>query len=191
LLLPQLPLLAISLSNGGPCLVIGQEQENIVSVLHLPATGDILLLYPGESLRDQIRLWRGRRLGRRIETSFEKSLPEIRGLLRHAGAALVDATDDPSQAADALLQAVTRLGANAAAVYSERMHDGLELFVRVRGSMFLLGPLLDDEWDGFFERWPYRPRAAAVSRVTYPGRGVRGVPARFTHRFSDWKWPGR
>ena len=123
-----------------------------MSVLQLPVTADVLLLYPGDSLKDQIGLWALRRPGRQVDMSFERLLPEIRELLRHASAAMVDATEDPSQATDALLQAVARLGANAVAVYTETTHDGLELFVRMRGSLFLLGPLVDEQWDELFER---------------------------------------
>ncbi|KKK48616.1 hypothetical protein LCGC14_3143320, partial [marine sediment metagenome] len=45
---------------------------------------------------------------RQDEGSFERSLPEIRKLLRVSSTVLVDATEDPSQATDAFLQAVAR-----------------------------------------------------------------------------------
>ena len=64
---------------------------------------------------------------------------------------MVDATEDPAQATDAFLQAVARLGAAAVTMYTEAAHDDLELFVRMRGSMFLLGPLLDQQWEEVFE----------------------------------------
>ena len=123
-----------------------------MSVLHLPVTSDVLLLYPGESLKDQIDIWALRHPDRQVVASFVRSLPEIRWLLRHAGASLVDATEDPAQATDAFLQSVARLGSRAVTMYSETMHDGLELFTRMQGSLFLAGPLFDEQWEELFER---------------------------------------
>jgi hypothetical protein len=65
--------------------------------------------------------------------------------------AVVDATDDPAQACDAFSQAAGQLGAGATGMYSEHMPDGLEVFVRSRGALMLLGPLGEVEWDGFFD----------------------------------------
>ena len=44
------------------------------------------------------------------------------------------------------------LGVGAAAMYTERMREGLELFVRSRGAQLLLGPLAEAEWEAFFAR---------------------------------------
>jgi hypothetical protein len=118
-----------------------------VSVMQLPITTDILLLYPSESLRNQIDLWSVRHPEQQVGASFERSLPEIRQLLQHTGVALVDATMDAAQATDAFLQAVARLGANAVSVYTEATNDDLELIARMRGSLFLLGPLFDEQWE--------------------------------------------
>jgi hypothetical protein len=115
-------------------------------------TTDVLLLYPGESLSDQLGIWARRYSDRHVETSFERSLPEIRRLLRRAGTVVIDASEDPSQATDAFLQAVTQLGASAVTMYTERMHDDLEMFVRLRGSLFILGPLFEQQWDELLER---------------------------------------
>ena len=70
-----------------------------MSVLHLPVTADVLLLYPGESLKDQIGLWAVRHPERRVEMSCGWSLPEVRALLHYAGAVLVDATENPASCA--------------------------------------------------------------------------------------------
>jgi hypothetical protein len=123
-----------------------------VGTLTISTTSDVLLLYPGASLTGQVRAWAERHPGRQVAVSFERSLPEIRKLLARAHSAMVDGTEDGSLATDAFLQAVARLGAGAVTMYTEKMHDGLELFVRVRGSPFLLGPMLDGEWDALFER---------------------------------------
>ena len=162
-----------------------------MSTLFLPTTADVLLLYPGESLQDQIGLWSQRHPERRVNVSIARSLPEIRQLLRRAGAALVDATEDPAQAADAFLQAVTRLGADAVTMYTEVMHDGLELFARVRGSLFLAGPLFDQQWEELFEWLLRTPEAAPVARSAASQRPLPGYSlgqrerqgARFTNRF--------
>lgn len=132
----------------------------------MPDTVDVLLLYPGESLSRQICRVAEQDSQWRIETSFERSLPEIRRQLRRSSLALIDATEDPSQATDAFLQAVARLGRDAAAMYTDVMHEGLELFVRLHGSPFFLGPLHDEEWAKLFERLPAR-KTALPTRQTF------------------------
>ena len=134
------------------------------------ATADILLLYAGESFRDQIGFWAFRHPQRRVDASCERSLPAIRQLLSHARATVVDATKDPAQATDAFLQAVARLGAAAVTMYTEAAHDDLELFVRMRGSQFLLGPLLDQQWEEVLERLLRAKRPLPVVRVPAPQR---------------------
>lgn len=169
-----------------------------MSVLHLPDTADILLLFPGESLLGQISLWSRRHPERQVQASFERSLPEIRSLLRHAGASLVDATEDPGMATDAFLQAVTRLGADAVTMYTEVMHDDLELFVRVRGSLFLQGPLFDEQWEEYFDRllrnkWAPPAVRSLASRQQLPARlreRLRRQRERFMNRFrTGLEWP--
>ena len=142
-----------------------------MSAIRHPATADLLLLYPGESLKEQISRWALQHPERQVNVSFEQSLPGIRRLLRHADATLLDATQDPSMAIEAFLQAVSCLGTDAVTVYAETLHDGLEFFVRLRGVPFLLGPLCDEQWDAFFEHimrancvewplWPARKRSS-------------------------------
>ena len=63
---------------------------------------------------------------------------------------LVDASDDHAQAIELFSQSVARLGSRRVAVYTERMHEGLELFVRTQGAWLLLGPLSEQQWEGFF-----------------------------------------
>jgi hypothetical protein len=118
-----------------------------MSTICRPATADVLLLYPGQSLRDQMELWCGRHPDRRVQVSCERSLPEIRQLLHRAESTIIDATEDPCQATDAFLQAVARLGAGAVTIYTASGCDDLEVFVRMRGSLFLLGPLFDEQWE--------------------------------------------
>jgi hypothetical protein len=168
-----------------------------MSLLHLPATTDILLLYPGQSLLDQVDLWAAQHPERQLEVSRERSLPEIRDLLRHSGAAVADATEDPAQATDAFLQAVTRLGRSAVAMYTEVMHDDLELFVRMQGSLFLLGPLYEEQWEELFERLmrvhvvvPRLPASTPQRLVAGSAkRGVRRQPPFINRLGAAMDWP--
>lgn len=141
-----------------------------MSVTCRSATADVLLLYPGDSLRDQIGLWAVRHPEQRVAVSFERSLPKMRRLLNRVGATLVDATKDPSMAADAFLQAAARLGAGAVAVYTEVRHDDIELFVRLRGAPFLLGPLFDQQWEDHLDSLFHASRRSPIVRALPPQR---------------------
>ena len=132
--------------------------------MHFSVPVNILLLYPGESLKRQIGRWALRHRDRNVGMSFERSLPEIRNLVHHADMVLVDATEDPSQATDVFLQAVARLGVNAVAMYTEATHHELEQFVRMHGSLFLLGPLPEDGLVSLFGRLPERKTALPILR---------------------------
>lgn len=128
------------------------ERERVVrkpTVLR-PASG-IMLFYPGRLLRSQIFDWAEQHGGCRAAVSFERSLPGIRKWLRRAALAVIDATEDPAQAADAFLQSVGALRADSVAVYTEKMHDGLELLVRMLGAPLLLGPMSTEEWEEYLE----------------------------------------
>jgi hypothetical protein len=86
----------------------------------------------------------------------------IGGALDGAHLALVDASDDHAQAIDLFSQAVARMGARHASVYTERMHEGLELFVRKQGAWLLLGPLSDEQWEDYFSAMLPESRREAV-----------------------------
>lgn len=118
------------------------------------AVREVVLLYPGDSLSQQAAAWGRNHADCAVRRSAVKSLPGIRSALHGADLALIDATDDYPQAIDAFSQARSQLGAEATTIYTERMHEGLEMFVRLHGSLLLLGPLGDAEWDGFFESNP-------------------------------------
>ncbi len=69
--------------------------------------------------------------------------------------AVIDASEDPAQAVDVFLQAVGMLGIGAVAVYVEKTHEDLELFVRMMGALLLLGPMSMEEWESFLDhRFP-------------------------------------
>ncbi|MFP4356114.1 MAG: hypothetical protein ACLFUJ_13405 [Phycisphaerae bacterium] len=61
---------------------------------------------------------------------------------------------DATEAADTALKILDhvlscRRGGNVL-VYTDRMHEGLELDVRQRGVGFVLGPLTPEQWEGVF-----------------------------------------
>ena len=118
---------------------------------------------------------------RHVEACLGWSQEDQRVLLRYARAALVDATEDAARAREMFLRAVASLGAGAVVMYTEIMHDALELFVRLRGSLFLLGPLFDEQWEEYFAR------LLRVKHAT-PGRPilVRQRP-RFTRSLDHWE----
>ena len=110
----------------------------------------IAVCYPTKSLSCQMAQWVEGRDDCRVEPVVARSAMAIRRSLDGADMALVDASEDHEQAIDLYSQAVARLGARKASVYTERMHEGLELFVRTQGSWLLLGPLTDKQWNDYF-----------------------------------------
>ena len=112
----------------------------------------IAVCYPTESLSCQVAQWAGEHDDCTVEPVFARSVLEIRRSLQGADMVVIDATDDHAQAIDAFSQSIARLGPGRVTVYTERMHEGLELFVRKQGSWLLLGPLTHLEWEGLFSR---------------------------------------
>jgi hypothetical protein len=129
----------------------------------LRSVQEIAVLYPCDSLARQILAWARRHTDCAVRPVFARSLPAIRAAIRGARAVLVDATEDHVQAIDAFSEAMTQRGAAAATVYTERVHEGLELFVRAHGALLLLGPLSDAQWEEFLQR-PLRSSAGNRSR---------------------------
>jgi hypothetical protein len=170
-----------------------------LGVLHLPVTTDVLLLYPGVSLQEQIGLWAMRHPQQRVEASSWWSDHDLAALLRYARMALVDATEDPARARAVFLRAVARLGAGAVAMYAETTRDALEVFVRMRGSLFLLGPLFDEQWEEYFSH--PRPARQATPVAPTPVRQrlrLAGLLDRRERQHAWWgncvraslNWPG-
>lgn len=112
---------------------------------------DIVLFYPGELLVEQVGAWAARHPGFKVIVSFSSLPTGIRSAADSAAVGVIDATKHPETAMAALRHVMTRLGPESVAFYTEIMHPLLEMFVRVRGSLLLLGPMSDDEWDGFFD----------------------------------------
>ena len=110
----------------------------------------IAVCYPTESLSCQVALWAHKRADCGVELVFGRSVLEIRRSLNGADVVLVDASDDHAQAIELFSQSIARLGSQRVAVYTERMHEGLELFVRTQGAWLLLGPLNGRQWEEVF-----------------------------------------
>jgi hypothetical protein len=117
----------------------------------MQAASGIVLFYPGSLLAGQIRDWAVGHGGCRASVSFERSLPGIRKSARRAALAIIDASLDPAQGTDAFIQSVSMLTSDSVAVYTEKIHDGLELLVRTFGAPLLLGPMSTEEWEEFLE----------------------------------------
>ena len=80
-------------------------------------------------------------------------MDETVGDLTDADLTIIDATDRPQEALATLARVHGASDRLTVAVYSERMHEGLELFVRQRGILLLLGPMEQHEWEALFERF--------------------------------------
>jgi hypothetical protein len=102
-------------------------------------------------LADQLENWWEHRGGPRIDFSFERSLDGIRRQIQSVDFVLIDATEDPAQASDAYFQILKALGPDSMSVYTNIVHEGLELLVRRLGVTLLLGPMDFLEWDDYFQ----------------------------------------
>jgi hypothetical protein len=110
----------------------------------------IAICYPTESLYRQVARWARKHEEFGIESIFDRAVLKVRRLLNGAEVVLVDASDDHAQAMELFSQSLARLGVRRVAVYTERMHEGLELFVRTQGAWLLLGPLQETQWEELF-----------------------------------------
>ena len=70
---------------------------------------------------------------------------------------IIDATQCPEEAMPILSAAVELVGPKHVAVYTEVMHDGLEVAVREQGVLFYSGRMTDDQWDAFMPRTEDEP----------------------------------
>ena len=132
----------------------------------------IAVCYPTKSLSAQMARWGRWRSDSSIEPVFDRSAMAIRRSLDGVDVALVDASDDHAQAIDLFSQAIARLGARRVAVYTETMHEGLELFVRTQGAWLLLGPLSIDEWEDFFTSMLPTSSREPADEPRFPGAGA-------------------
>jgi hypothetical protein len=128
-----------------------EEVRNVRNAIRSLGASGVVLFYPGRLLASQVYDWADGHGGCRAWASLERSLPGIRRTARRAELAVIDATRDPAQGADAFLQAMSVLASDSVAVYTERTHEELELMVRAFGAPLLLGPMSMEEWEDFLE----------------------------------------
>ena len=127
---------------------------------------EIVIFYPSQSLNDQVARCAREHGQCCFAPAHARSAFEVRKVIQGASMVIVDATEDHAQAIQAFSQALAHFGPDRVALYTERMHDGLELFVRTQGAPLLFGPLCDAQWNDFLQRsltlrQPCRLRPAA------------------------------
>lgn len=114
----------------------------------------IALFHAGKPLVKQVAEWGRLRPNVDIQLITSTLSTTLRTLTSEAVAIVIDATEHPEPAMQTLdsvmavrqsVETKLKLG-----VYTEKVYEGLELFVRRRGILFLLGPMDPFEWDGFF-----------------------------------------
>jgi len=150
---------------------------------------DVVVFYAGRSLAAQLAQWNDDHPMWEVHTSAAKTTPGVRKVLRNASLALLDATENPDQAAKTFGVAVGRLGGYSVAVYTEMMRRWLELFVRAHGAVLLFGPLEHAQWEDFFEQmrccrsklpwWKLTGRFACKRPVRHDGEIQEEITSRF------------
>ena len=112
---------------------------------------DVAVFYPSDSLLLRMVEWlRGTdSFSLRLVTSPQPAC--IQHVLGATTIAVVDATGQAANATAALEQCIAAIGPEKTAIYTELMHEGLEVFARTRKVQLLLGPLNSWEWSGFTE----------------------------------------
>ncbi len=113
---------------------------------------EIAAFLAGRSLQNQLKRWQAGTTHGRVKFSPAAGEVGVEKALRHARLVVIDATTQPSLAADVFARAVEQLGAYAVSVYTEEIHEGLEFLVRRHGSWLLFGPLHETQWHEFFAR---------------------------------------
>jgi hypothetical protein len=115
-----------------------------------PENLEVVLLHPTESLLCQVGQWSEKDPRVCLRVVRATAAGSVRTALDSRSVALIDATDQLRSALGAVEAAVALGRASSSAVYTETMHDGLELFARMRAVMVLLGPMDGPAWDGLF-----------------------------------------
>jgi hypothetical protein len=131
---------------------------------------EILLFFAGRSLLSQAGQWVLMHPGYSLRRAASVQPRTVRRALSGAVVVVIDATDWPGLAMAALERALAQCGPKQVAVYTEVIHEGLELFVRVRKALLLLGPMQPTEWEAFFSpRLPAAPPPRAWDKMIEPG----------------------
>ncbi len=111
---------------------------------------EIVLFHAGESLMGQLMDCKYLQERFVLIAAFSVSKATVETAIDHNACVVIDATNCPGPAAEVLENIAARNKHQAVTVYTETMHEGLELFTRLRGAWLILGPMNDQEWAGFF-----------------------------------------
>lgn len=114
----------------------------------------VVLMYPTQSLLDQVTDLVSSSPAFSVDPTYPLGDEAIRHAAMEGDIVVVDATQYTSATRHALELILQQMEPEQVAVYTERTDVGLEVFVRVRGVLFLLGPMSREEWEGFL--WPRR-----------------------------------
>ena len=114
----------------------------------------VVLLHAGESLAKQVVDWSCLRSNVDVQSVSLPPPAKLHVLTAGAAAVIIDATQHPETAMQTLGSVLDVMQSMETELklcfYTEKMYNGLEAFVRLRGVLFLLGPMDPVEWDGFF-----------------------------------------
>ncbi|MGC9455549.1 MAG: hypothetical protein ACP5HU_11900 [Phycisphaerae bacterium] len=133
----------------------------------------IVLFYPTQSLIEQISELVASWSGLSVVVSAAARPQSIRQAAAAAVATIIDATEDPARGARVLSAALPAVGPRRLAVYTEVLHPGLELFVRVRGPFLLVGPMKPRQWSDYLAyatQTPVTEQVRLVPRSKAPKR---------------------
>jgi len=164
---------------------------------------EVVLFYAKQSLVLQVADWvrKHPQLSLRLVSTSAKV--DFDTEMQSAAMVIIDATEIPGRAIDALESAVERLGRPRVAVYTEQNHPGLKRWVEMRGAPMLVGPLSHLKWDAFFSPEtvvPARPVAARKAKrvsseptplpSTYINDRLRAVAMRdeMAHGYAAAQW---
>ena len=134
---------------------------------------EVTVFYASASLLSQVLEWVRASLPIHLRLVSTTRLDGIARALDAADVGIVDATEDPTRVIWPLESGVARIGRERIAVYTARMHEGLEVVTRSLGAQLLLGPLTMREWRNFFEaaRTCAKHAADEARKGLPPGRG--------------------
>lgn len=112
---------------------------------------DVSVFFPSTSLLLQMAGWLRESYPFYYRLIAARQPMFIKDALSSSASVIIDATERPDDATAVLELSVGQIGPHKTIVYTERMHEGLEVFARTRGVQLLLGPMGEGEWRGFFE----------------------------------------
>ena len=115
-------------------------------VVFTETLSEIALFRPTESLLLQLLRWSKCHPRFALQVTWCDQADALREVLEAATFSVIDATESVRQAVTTMAEGLEQSCRNMA-IYTEVMHEGLELLVRSHGVMLWLGPLAPGEWD--------------------------------------------